>query len=1111
MLQLRLGTNSQIKLRSTADAIKSSLDKGLDVIALIPDQFSFEFDNAMYSVLGAKTFNRVKTISFKRLAREIISEFGTKNGVLMTQEQRLVIIYLSLLRAKKECELEIFSKQLEKPGFIKEIAEVIDSLSRSMILPEKLSEGSKKISGTLSSKLRDISKIYSVYCDEIKKRNLRDESSELVEATRLAIENGYFNCKAIYVDRFDSFSQDELMMVEAMISSSALTSVALSLPQAYKSSKLSPYSIVFSTKDQLVNIANKLGKQVDITLCKSEKKSTESIECVKQNIFTSNQNVFSSDGSVKIVCADTVYEEADFVSAKILELCEKEGYSFNDIAIFTHDLDTYKNVIEASFERYGITGFIDSGTAASSMSIAIYALSVIDAASTRKPDTEKILNFARSPFSYLSEREISLIEDYCVRWNVDGNMWLEEFKPDTDIDPFSDIESIREKIIRPIVNFREASKEGTAKKICIAFNKLLEDIRLGTCAKSVIDDKEESQKVETARLFKQLWNVIMSSVSSIYLFAGDTPMTIKTFGELLKTVLNSHTISNPPQKLQSVKLCEVTRSIVSDKKVAFCVGLNDGKFPCDISKTGIFNSRDLAVLESIELLFEPSMITRIDSERLDCLNTFSIASDRLYFTYSNADIKGKTSAPSQYIRKISKLLSIDAVTAKSYPLEFYCKTPASAYYQYATARQRDESELLSVYESLIMIPEYKEKLRFIRDSKIENHRLSPQVSKELFTNPNIFVTPSKIDTYSHCNFMYFCKYGLGLSNVRPMAVDPASRGDIMHYVFEKILMHFGESFENATDDEIRLEIKNCLEKYLFEKLGGNFGKTAKFKADYNRIENASLEILLNIREEFKVSKFRPVRFEYRLAKQGGGTVLQIPITKDVEVCIYGIVDRVDTFTSDDGKTYLRIVDYKTGSKQLNFEDIYNGVNLQMLLYMLALTEGTDPDFKDCVPAGVLYVNSVFLKCTGDFDPISEASHKKLASANSQFKRTGLLVEDMVSLTAMDEQFSGNYAPISINKDGSISKKSDVISKDAFKNLEKAAQRRVESFGNSLLLGKIDAIPLGRNDKELPCRYCEFTSVCDRKKYIYKLINKEDELKLMNEIGLESEAKEDEVD
>ena len=1085
MLRIQLGENSSLKLKNCAHNISKSLAEGREVLALIPDQFSFEFDNALYSELGIKDFNRVTTLSFKRLAVSLINQYGSARGILVKSEQKLILIFLALQNVKKSKQLKIFSRQIDKPNFINDVAGIIDSLTRCGISAQMLENACENTNGTISDKLHDISLIYKAYCDELAQRELRDESSLIIEAARIADENGFFNCKDVYIDRFDSFSPDELKLLEIAIKDAHSVNISLSMPNTYKPSVSSPFSLVATTQNQLVSLAAKHNKPLKYIHTNDEVSRTAALAHVKDNLFTPRPTKFDNDGSVTVISADTVYEEADFVCAQISSLVAENGYNLNDIAIFTHDMDTYQKVLESAFERYEITPFMDMSTPASGMSLALYALSAIEAAATRNPDTDKILNFVRSPFSFLNEHEISLVEDYCIRWNINGKMWLSDFAADSDLSDFDEINTIRKKIIEPLSALNTASKSSTGKEIAKAFNKFLEDIKLAEHAKAMIEDSPLSERTENARLFKQLWNALMLCVSSVYLTAGDTKMSLKSFGELLRVILASQKISNPPQKLQSVKVCDVSRSIISTPKVVFVIGLNDGKFPTDIKKNGIFNGRDLAVLEGLGVAFETSMSTRLDTERLDCFNALCHATEKLYLTYSNADVKGRTANPSAYIKKVCAMLNTSVVSALSYPLEFYCRTPASAYYRFATSKNKSADELASVYESLLSIPEFKEKILRLSQKDEGGHILSPHISKKLFASGDIYITPSKIDVYNNCPFKYFLQYGLKLNVIKPMAIDAANRGSIMHHVFENVLLHFGEGFSDAPDEEISALVSTLLHDYFKEALGGNFGKSEKFKADYARFHGACLDILFNLREEYKASKFRPVRFEYELRQQDGKSILSIPINEGLSVCFYGVVDRVDTYTAPDGTRYIRIADYKTGSKKLDYKDIYNGLNLQMLIYMLALTEGTDTNFNSCVPAGVIYVNSGFLKCEKDYDPLSDDTVSRLEEAQKQFVRTGLIIEDLVSLEAMDSEFSGNYVPVTKNKNGSFSAKSSLISPESFKLLEEFSARKVQEFGNSLLVGKIDAIPVGKDNKNLPCRYCDFTSVCDRKKYMFK--------------------------
>ena len=125
-------------------------------------------------------------------------------------------------------------------------------------------------------------------------------------------------------------------------------------------------------------------------------------------------------------------------------------------------------------------------------------------------------------------------------------------------------------------------------------------------------------------------------------------------------------------------------------------------------------------------------------------------------------------------------------------------------------------------------------------------------------------------------------------------------------------------------------------------MGGSFGKSEKYKADYRRLRRACMEVLLNIREEYRRSKFRPEKFEYVRSAESGRSVLSIPIGSSggrAKINLRGIVDRVDSYTASDGKKYIRIIDYQTGSQEVRFEDVDNGNNCQIPLNTLATKEG----------------------------------------------------------------------------------------------------------------------------------------------------------------------------
>ncbi len=1107
MLRIVTGGYPDEKMVMYAKEIKSLLQSERSVLCVIPDQFSFQFDKMLYNELGAKDFNRVEVKSFRRLSEDILSH-SSQPGSLMRREEKIPIIYLTLKEVRRKKSLKALTRFLDKPAFIAEIGTVLESLIRSETTVEQLYQGAENIEGTAGDKLYDLALIYEEYLKKLTERGLRDESSIISAGAVSADTTEIFRDKYIYIDRFNNFSQDELSMLRCMIRDAVEVSVSVTLPSGEKRTPTSVYSQSFETEDSLVNLCKSLDKSYRYASCTTKPVKRNGITELADCVAGKNRVYSEPDGSVRIYSCRSIYDEADFVAASIRELVSSGKYTYNDISVIASDISTYEDAIEASFEKYEIPYFLDQKHKASDMSVMLFAFALIDAASTRKPDTDRIMKYVRSPFSEFDELETSLIEDYTVRWNVDGEMWLSDFTVGEEKE-LIELNSLRQRIIEPLSKLHDSCKSADAKTVAVAFSDCLEDSHLTRRARTIIDSYyDDDEKLEAARQLKQLWNVLMNSIAAIYNTIGDDKLTLKEFGELLKLSLSDSGISNPPQKLSCVVVSDLARSVITSPKVAFTMGANDGIFPNDSKKTGIFSGRDAELLEREGLKFEISDSRRLSGGRFDCYTVLTCPSELQIISYTVSDTTGRHLRPSITITRAIRRLGTEPVKADSLPLSFYCSAPEAAFYRYCVGESEDEKELAAVEESLKILPEFRERLTRLENSRnSQGHRLSPPVAKSVFASHDINVTASRIDTYNHCPFSYFIRYGLGIEPVEPMTVNPANRGSVMHFVFENILARFGDAFDTATDDEIKSAVDELLVIYEKENLGGDFGKNYKFKADYDRLAMACCEILFNIREEYQVSRFRPVRFEYDLSRENGESVLSIPINQNLKINIRGIVDRIDAYESEDGKKYIRVVDYKTGSKAFRFEDIYNGLNLQLLLYMVALTEGTDESFRDCTPAGIFYMKAGFLECTDDYSPLSDSAEDRLKRRAEQLKRSGLIVENDEAVTAMDENISGKYVPVKKKRDGSYTKASCLISEESFKLLRDFAKGKTVQFGNDLLNGKIDAVPAGPDSIHVRCSNCGYQSVCARVGYIYKPVTAEDGEKLKAEInyGGESDA------
>ena len=176
----------------------------------------------------------------------------------------------------------------------------------------------------------------------------------------------------------------------------------------------------------------------------------------------------------------------------------------------------------------------------------------------------------------------------------------------------------------------------------------------------------------------------------------------------------------------------------------------------------------------------------------------------------------------------------------------------------------------------------------------------------------------------------------------------------------------------------------------------------------------------------------------------------------------------------DDKAYVRIVDYKTGGKKFQLGQVYEGLNMQMLIYLLCIWDNGKGRYGDVVPAGVLYVPA---KNSGDKlsrrAEDSEVVKQKLKNG----RMNGLILEDEAVLKGMDALAQGTYIDAYIDKKGNL--KGNFLSLKNFRRLHERIDEILVSTAEDLHKGRIEALPVSCQGYERLCEYCEYSDVCMR--------------------------------
>jgi len=365
-------------------------------------------------------------------------------------------------------------------------------------------------------------------------------------------------------------------------------------------------------------------------------------------------------------------------------------------------------------------------------------------------------------------------------------------------------------------------------------------------------------------------------------------------------------------------------------------------------------------------------------------------------------------------------------------------------------------------------------------------KLSGETAEKLYGG-TLYLSQSRIDKFVNCNFNYYCSYVLKLREEQISRFKANDIGTFIHYILEKLLSNI------VNDDGIDTSLpagkieemtREVVDEYIMRINPEGSLISARLGHMWRRLYNLSLLLVCNIIEEFRHSSFRPRFFELETNGKGSNpSSYEFELKNGTKVVFSGVIDRVDLLKLEDGKVYIRVVDYKTGTKQFSIDDIKHGLNIQMLLYLFTLKNNKNKAFFDSIEssspeaAGVVYLSSNIPQLeTEDYEDAAEIFIK----AQKKLMRSGLLLDDVDILRAMNDELSPDYLnDVKVKKDGSLSGRS-LVCAERFEMLREEIDKTLNDISEKIVSGVADAIPLEYNKKE-PCEFCAMRPICRRSK------------------------------
>lgn len=1069
MLNFIYGRAATGKTTAILSKIKESAQKGEEVIFIVPEQFSFESERAVLALLGDKLSHSVTVLSFSSLADTLTRLCGGGARGVLTDADKILFMNKTLLALRDE--LYIWRRYLASPGFASKVVDMIGEFKVSAIFPDDLDKVCEKLDASaLKEKIKALSLVYRTY-DAMLSGRFIDPADKLDKLYNDLKNYKFFSNKTVFIDGFKGFTGQQYRIIDVILATAKSVTVAALCDSLLKKEKLNLFSNTVAAVAKIAEKAPsyrvKIGESLHLEAPHYESCSMEGVE----RLLSGNSTVEENGQDVTLCVAKTVADEVSFTARNIRRLVRENGYRYKDFVIIARNPQDYENAIEREFADNDISCFFDKRIPLTVSPLYTF----IDAAlkCAKSFDTEEVFRFVKTGLSCdMTDEEVSALENYTFLWNISGKGWYEKW----DMDPtgFSEtkeekseeikavlgqLDSLRHKAIDPLLSLRADLGE-TVKEKAAAIIKLIDFCKTGEKMNGLLSFMRNDFSPEDIDALRQSWDLIMSALDGIVRCFGDESVTVEQFADMFSISCEMTTVGRIPQMLDEVTFGAADRIRPSRPKVAFILGANQGVFPKAPENSSILGNTERRILNDCGLEVRNKTLFQTVEENQLVYSCVCCPSQLLFVTCNQTDISGTSMEPAGFFLQLSESLKkvkrcvepIEELTSDNLP-----ETGNAAFralFNFAGGNKNGTSTLIEA----VLCDEDKRVAYYdtVNAAAGYEKKLSEENAKKLFGD-NIYVSPTKVEAYHGCHFKFFCKYGLNTSVLQAAKLDVLQRGTIIHFVIEQFCNNHMADIGSVSEAQIKAEANQYIMEYFALVQGSEFLFTARFKFLLRKMAEGLEEVLGRIVREFAQSEFRPEKCEVTIGNNGTIPTVEFPFGKNGRLSLSGSIDRLDTWGS-----FVRIVDYKTGTKEFRLADTLYGLNLQMLMYLYCVVRGNNPDYRGKNPAGILYFPS------------------KKDLKKEGLRMNGLICDNISVIEAMEKENAGEFIPcFKINKDGTPSKTNySFIPEVAFDTIFDYIEALAAKMGEGLHRGDISVDPI-ESSKDSACTYCDYKTVCGR--------------------------------
>jgi len=1050
--------------------VDKARQQGVPVLLLVPEQYTLQAERELIAGLKLPGLLDVEVLSPRRLMRRIRENGGRSALAPLDGAGRSMAIAQALTITQEE--LTYYKRVALTPNLPDKLSVLMADMQRAGLTPESLRDHAETMkSGALKLKELDIARIWETYLTVIDGR-FADETMQQQEMARRLIPSGVMDGAAVFVYGFDVLPGPlcDILVQAAQVCQSLTVTMTMDAKDA-------PDGRIFLTQRtsaaQLMKKLEEAAIPVEWRyLPQADDGRAPALRHAEKWLFTRQIRPFEgSCEGVAVHASATPYAEAAHI-ARTLKSWHEAGMSWQHMAVALAENANMPGILATTLQSAGVPHYIARKDSALRHGLTRMLLGALRCA-TGGYATRDVLHMMKSGFSPLTAEEAHYLENYAIENGIDHGKWRRLF---TRGENAEGMEELRQRLITPAETLQERLRDAkTAAQSVEAVFRLLEDV--GAYDKLLAREEELLRRDMGAEASqnRQVWQMIMDLLDQLHALLGERRAPMKDMARYVTSGLTGMNIASLPPQPEAVMIGEAGHLLTGRIDALILCGMQDGALAS--SQDSLLTEAERSVLA--KGVARPIGLTRQETAALrqsDFYRTIALPQKMLMLTYAQGGQDGTALRPASLVDDLKALFpdltvsgGVTADGADEPPLSPQLALDGLAPRLRALAEGTAESLSPAWTDALRWLwqsPEWHERTRQMIAGAVNRGArpsLPYEMTRRVFTQDTVSI--SRLEKFASCPYQHFVDYGLKPVRREAWAFEADDAGDFYHAALQGFahaaLNH--PDWPNLPEEEIDRMMDEVLLPLTENWRDGPLSDTPAQQLQGEKYIRTVKRAAWLFTRHAKASKFTTVGEEIEFGTQGGLPPVVLTLQDGRRIALRGKIDRVDRWEGDKG-VYLRVIDYKSGKKDIDPTRLWYGLQLQLMLYLQAAAQGMRGN-----AAGAFYF--MVRDPLVDAEDAREAAEKAIAKT---LQLKGLVLSDVDVVSAMDGD--GTALGSIFTKSGEVAARAPAYTKEEMQSLLNHAGSKAAELADGIRAGDISVSPAEIKGWSA-CEWCEYSAVC----------------------------------